>query len=1109
MGDLSIEQIKLKAFQARNLFNTYIDNLVTAGETRKANDREIELFNLGTFYIDNRISQTEANQLKTRVNSLQIGTLIDEKFISYNQQEKRFGSNGGSGDLNNDSIIDSKDITALNYLLNFRGDPFASLDNILDIAGDKDKITELYVKNWAFERGFQSGTEQYTYFYNKFYNQLYKGSNPKLEVSVLQSFLRLYDIGLGKNNINDLDAYKPIILSELPISVIINLYKFENSDSFDVPDDQKVAKRNSYIAMLSSENIDLQKVLSEALTRRSVPISGKELKVSNLDPILAIYQITDQKERDLSINTLQINQLADKRNLSTSSKPTREQFITKFINYTKPESEEDKGLKVEQLKPLISIYDDMKKKYDEVIKNGNYGNEPPAFQFNKIDIYQAGIKRDISSKSLAMIYKFEQSELFDDIRDNPTKREQKINQYFDLILSSNKQVSSLFTQALTNKKIPFSTENLTIEKLDAFITKMTAEDGILDMTIKNLAQERDLENDTAFIAQIKGFVKVDKIPFEQIKTLLSFYDKAKKDGKNFSYENLIEYKDGIKENIPLKKLSNLFKFEISSGLVSDPARKSKIKSYILTLAGKDSKTTDSIKQQQKKELLEQSLSNGKKVYLTGKELNEDNLNSTLEEIDKTDGYALMKINNIVEKTNTLNKTELANKIKEWHLKQTNPTKPNYEIPLEAVTELLRFYNDEKLSTNKRLNLDDLDLYAQAIKDKIQFKNLKAIYKFETESNFKALSNDGRKKHINYYLEVLKSDNKEKGGRLLNAFQTGRFPVTEERMKEESDSSISESNLNKLEEILNKFNRANTSPADLALANLYIDTWSQKPGYSSGFKAKFLDEYFLDKQNKGVKLSLGELITLDKLYETNPSFDLEKLNSYAVGITKKVPFNDLLRIFKIQGNNNFRISQNQVDRYINILAEGPKNQKNILQEALKKNNIAYSNKKLITNNNIDLEELDRVLDLVNDQTKLNDYIISNWAVKSGFDEGSSEHTAYVRKLKDYLNNKKLTMGDLKILNDIYNIKEKINVAGNVREERIYDLVKLDKFANAIVNKVPSNDIKKYEVFARTKNLNEELFNKYLNILMGLDGPEKQKIVIEMIRTNRVPFSNLSF
>lgn len=1095
---------------ARDLFNTYIDNLVTAGETRKANDREIELFNLGSFYIDNRISQTEANQLKTRVNSLQIGTLIDEKFISYNQQEKRFGSNGGSGDLNNDSIIDSKDITALNYLLNFRGDPFASLDNILDIAGDKDKITEMYVKNWALERGFQSGTEQYTNFYNKFYNQLYKNNNQKLEVSVLQSFLRLYDIGLGKNNLNDLDAYKPIILSEIPVTVAINLYKFENSDSFDVPDEQKLAKRNSYITMLSGENQDLKKILSEALTRRSVPISGKELKVSNLDPILAIYQITNQKDRDVSINTLQINQLADKRNLDSSTKPTREQFITKFLNYAKPESDEDKGLRVEQLKPLISIYDDMKKRFDEVIKNGNYGNEPPAFQFNKIDIYQAGLKRDISSKSLAMIYKFEQSELFDDIRDNPTQREQKINQYFDLLLNSNKQVSSLFTQALTNKKIPFSTENLTVEKLDAFITKMTAEDGILDMTIKNLAQERDLENDTAFIAQIKGFVKEDKISFEQIKTLLSFYDKAKKDGKNFSYEKLIEYKDGIKENIPLKKLSLLYKFEISSGLVSDPARKSKIKNYIQTLAGKDSNTTESIKQQQKKELLEQSLNNGNKVYLTGKELNEDNLNSALEEIGKTDGYALMKINNIVEKTNTLNKTELANKIKEWHLKQTNPTKLNYEIPLEAVTELLKFYNDEKLSTDKRLNLDDLDLYAQAIKDKVQFKNLRAIYKFETENDFKALSNNGRKKHINYYLEVLKSDNKEKGGRLLNAFQTGKFPVTEERMKEDGDSVISESNLNKLEEILNKFDRANTSPADLALANLYIDTWSQKPGYSSGFKAKFLDEYFLDKQNKGLKLSLGELISLNKLYETNPSFDLEKLNDYARGIAKKAPFNDLLRIYKIQGNNNFRISQNQVERYINILAEGPKNQKNILEEALKKNNIAYSNKKLINNNNIDLEELDRVLDLVNDQTKLNDYIISNWAVKSGLNEGSSEYSEYIRKFKnDYLDSKKLTMGDLKILNDIYNIKEKINIAGNVREERIYDLVKLDKFANAIVNKVPSSDIKKYEVFARTKNLNEELFNKYLNILMGLDGPEKQKIVTEMIRTNRVPFSNLSF
>jgi hypothetical protein len=1111
MGDLSIDQIKLKAYQARDLFNTYIDNLVNAGETRKASDAEIDLFNLGTFYIDNRLSQTEANQLKSRVNNINLGTLIDDKSVTYNQQEKRFRSNGGSGDLNVDDTIDAKDLNALNFLLNFKGDPFASLENILEIAGDKDKITELYVKNWAFERGLQTGTQQYTNFYNKFYNQLYKGSTPKLEVSLLQSFLRLYDIGLGKSNINDIDAYKSVVLTETPLNIIINLYKFENSDSFDVPNDQKAAKRNSYIAMLSGENQDLKQILSEALTRRSVPISGKELKVSNLDPILALYQIGNKKERDIAINTLQINQEADRRNLNSGTKPTKEEFVTKFINYSKPISEEDQGLRVDQLKPLFNIYDDMKIDYDAYVKNNGLSGNPPAFSFEKIDVYKDGVKQLVSSKSLSMIYQFEKSEIFDSLKNNPTRRAEKINEYFGLILNSNKQISNLFTQAITSRKIPFTQESLSLEKLDKFISEIKEEDGILDKSIKNLAEQRELENDREFISLIKGFVKIDKIPLEQVKTLLGFYDKAKKENKNFPYKNLVEYKDGIKENIPLKKLASLFKFELGSGLFSDPARKNKIKSYIETLAGKDSKTTDSAKQKQKQELLEKSLGNGKEVYLTGLELNETNLNTALTNIDATNGYELLRINNIVDKTKTNNKIELLNKIKEWHLKQIDPTKTNYEIPLEAVTEILKFYDDEKLSPEKRLNLNDLDIYAKAVGEKVLYKNLKSIYKFETDNSFKSLGERKRKNLINSYLDILKSENKEKGGRLLNSFKTGKFPVTEEKMKEDTESVISEANLNRLGELLNKFDRNDkTNPPDLALAELFLDTWSSKPGYNINFKTKFLNDYFLDTGNKGFKLTISELTSLNKLYETNPNFDLEKLDSYAKGIKLKTPFNDILRLYKLEANPNFRGSKEQIDRYIEILANGPKNKKSILQDALKRNNIQYLNKKLITENNIDLAELDRVLNLANDQTQLNNFIIGSWAIKSGFDEGSNGYTEYLRKFKtDYLEAKKLNMGDLKILDDIYNIRETNQSQRNNNGRRIYEFTTIDKFANAIANNVSSNDIKKYEKFARTKNLNVTQFDKYLNILIGTEGQEKQKIVLEMIRTNRVPYSNLNF
>ena len=226
MGDLSIEQIKLKAFQARDLFNTYIDNLVTAGETRKASDTEIDLFNLDSFYFNKKIDNFEATKLKEKINSIDLDYLISTRAINYIQGQSKFSATRDSGDINNDETINLKDIGALNYILNFKGDPIEAIDYIFTIAGDPDKISDFYIRKWARERGMNSGTQAFDNFYNKFYNDFYKKSEPKLDISTLQQAVKLFDIGVGGENLNEIDTYMPLIKAQMSFSNIANFLLF-------------------------------------------------------------------------------------------------------------------------------------------------------------------------------------------------------------------------------------------------------------------------------------------------------------------------------------------------------------------------------------------------------------------------------------------------------------------------------------------------------------------------------------------------------------------------------------------------------------------------------------------------------------------------------------------------------------------------------------------------------------------------------------------------------------------------------------------------------------------------------------------------------------------
>lgn len=1058
MSDLSIDQIKLKANQARDLFKGYIDNLVTAGETRTASDREIEFFNLTPKYLDNKISANEANDIKALLNSIDIDQLVNNKDITYNKADQKLSIARGAIDINNDGITDLKDLSAINYLINFRGDNVNLLENILDISGNEDKKTEFNIKQWANARGLVSGSEAYNKFYNKFYNDLYKNATPKANIEVLQKTLRLYDIGLGKKDINDIDSYMPLIKTDTLIGVIVSLYQFENSAFFNVPAEEKKPKLNTYINMLKSSNEELKRVLTEALTRRRVPITGKELNVTNLDYVLELQQIPKKEDRDRAINTVVFNQWADKRNLTGTK---RNEFIAKMENFT---SQQGRALSIGQLKTITDIYD---------LNNREPNN---SFDINILDIYADGIKQNISPKTLSLIYKFEKSEGFG--LTEPA-RSLKLQEYFRIASNESSQISSYFLQALQTQKIPFSAEPINVRNLDKFIEKITARDGIIDQVINNWAKERNLvgENHTAFFNKLKEY-HAKGINQNQMKTLLGFYDEAKKNNRNFPLSNLDAYVKGIQKEVKMKHLANLFKFETNKELyLSGTDRNLEMEKLIDVLAGGEKKQKDIRKQ----EVLERTLSLGKTVFMSNEEISLENIKKVFNKIDDENnkGYEKLQIENLARerKLTSPEKEVFISKLEEWYLPQTDPTK-NLQLKINDINNLANLYD------GKKLNLNDLEVYAKAISEGVPFKTLNVIYKFETTHDIKN-NNSNRNLRINNYISILKAGNQDKTRVMLNTMKTGRLPITDKLLKEPNESSISEAKLNEFSELLKKYD----SEENLTIAN--IESWSNNPNFPQGFKAKFLNYY----RNNDFKLNQGQLITLKRLYENNPSIELDKLDVYAKAIKANTSFKDLSMIFKLNSDSRFNAGQEKIAEFLEIMTTGTNNEKYVLVQALKNNNIPYINKKFLEANSARLTELNDILRLVKNETELNRFRISNWAKEMKLEEGSNDYNKFMQKFFDgYLNTQKIPLSQLDVLQGIFKFRK-------------HSYERMDIMVNALKSGVSILDLKKLDDISSRMNFSETQFIKYLNILMGQEGESRQKVIIEMIRTNSIPMSNI--
>jgi hypothetical protein len=1058
MSGLSIDEIKFKANQARDLYKSYIDNLVQAGETRKARDNEIDLFNLEKYYRDNKITAVEALEIKNLIDSIDIESLADNKDIIYNTAEKKLSMVRSAIDINGDGKNDLKDLAGMSYVINFKGDSLTALENTLDIVGNQDKITEFYINQWAKERGMVTGSEKYNVFYNKFYNDLYKNANPKGDLNLLQKILRFYDAGIGKEKINEIDKFLPAIKADSTFGVIMNLYKFANSEHFNIPEEQKQEKLTSYFKILNGSNDDVKRIFAEAMTRNKTPVTGKPLTVSNLDYVLDIYQIPKKEERDKKLNLIMFNQWADKRNLVNEK---REAFISKLLLYTEKNG---LSLSTSQLKPLTDIYDTENK-----LPSSN-------FNINSLDIYAEAVKNNIPPRSLSLIYRFEKSESFNLVE---PARSAKLGEYFEILKSSNSEIKTYLLQALNTGKIPFSEEPVNLNTLDSFIRKISQTDGIIDAVINNWAKERNISGSekTTFFNKLKEY-HTKKITQTQMKTLLGFFDEAKRKNKNFPINNLDVYVKGMQREIEPKQLDRLFKFETSNNFsLTGAQRDNEIENLMGILAGGDK----SQKAKRKQEILQKTLSNGRKVSMSNEDISLENIKKVFNRVDDETnfGYENLQIESLaIERNLTSPEKEIfISKLKEWHLPQSDSTK-NLQLKIGSVMSLVKLYDEKKLA------IADLDIYAKAIKEGISFEELNVIYKFEAKNDIKN-KNNNRNEKIESYIRILKSNNEGKIRAMLGSMRSGKIPITQKAMREPNEAFIREENFNEFNSILAKYDN------EREIVSTYIRTWATDPKFPGNFEAKFMS-YYNDNE---FKLSLADLTALKKIYENNTNFALNKLDIYAKGIKAKNNLKDLTSLFKIHSDSRFNGSNEQISKFIEILTIGSNNEKYVLKQVFKNNNIPYINKKFFTENTSNLNDLLNVLQLVKNESELNRFSINKWAKEMQLNEGTSEYNQFMQKFfNEYLTINKIPMNDLNVLKNIYQNKK-------------YSYTKMDTMVSALKKGLGIHDLKRLDQFSERMNFSETQFTKYLNILLGKEGEDKKRVILEMIRTQNIPFSNI--
>lgn len=1054
-----IQRIQEKVEYSKNKFSQYLNSLVGLG-SKQATTREIELFNIANAYDDGVLRRDELMHLRQSFLELDFDKLVSESKIIYNTTSRQLEYRISTYDFNHDGAINQTDKDAVNHVINFFTNNKNTLTDMLNLAGNKDEIARYNIKSWAITRGLEDGTTEHDAFVTKFFDQFYLNPAVKAPIEMLAKVLNLYDRGLGKENLDDLNDYVLMLKENQPLRLLIDLYRFESSEAFNVPDSEKQAMKDRIIAALLDNNVpERQKLVADSIAQRRISIVGDPLTAESLSNFI------DRTSSKNDIAKMRIESIAKQlglENLQSRTDDEYDLFINKF--YNEFYISEEKGLDMADITSLARLYSRLK-----LIK----GEE---FKLDDLDVYSYAVNNTSGAKFyngdlnllLNLDRKAEEFELTPAIRDATMKN------YVDIITgsdASDKKIRELLKQALKTGFIPLTKEPLTINKLNDFLTLAADDDRYLDLIITKIANSRDIFDNTAnsndefdnfksnFTDYAKYFSKTEQT--NSLNFLASLYDGVKIDFNQLDILAIALKNKASKLDVQM--LATLYKTDKFN--IVDKAEKFREYAEILSGANKD-----------KKSMLSGFLRAGviplspiKKEDVTIRDLD-----ASLAKLDEEGGMLELRIKQLArrvgidESENLGEFNNFVTTMTSWH--------NDKNIRFQDLNMLAGFYK------NSNKDLSDLSLYANALEKKVSSTEISILFQFENSDKFDLIG-AGRDAKIQSYLDILSKEietdaDKERKSILINSIRANKIYLTGEELTIDS-----------LDDIM-----ARTTTVD-EIFDIQSDLWAKRLDYpvGSGKYNGFKDSVFALKNEN---LNSNAITRSLSFLQNFPELSFNDFEAVAQSLSKSRKITTSLhKVVQFVQGETFSTSATsstykteKLNQYIDILERGSSIERTVLNSAIKYNKITLTGKDTSAAN------LEQALNIAKSEDDYHLQEVKNIADTLGYNVGSSDYVNFKRKFYDELYvEKKMSLSELRYLAGYFS-------------RAVFSNTAFSELVEARRQNISTKALRNLERFANVSDMPQDEVIAYLQIMRGVQGISKQQFLTQVFSSNFIPIAN---
>ena len=385
----------------------------------------------------------------------------------------------------------------------------------------------------------------------------------------------------------------------------------------------------------------------------------------------------------------------------------------------------------------------------------------------------------------------------------------------------------------------------------------------------------------------------------------------------------------------------------------------------------------------------------------------------------------------------------------------------------------KFKTDNRTSTmQERLNY--LAPYATGLKgQKISYKDLNALYRFETSNRFDyenlPAPNNTIIGALNFMITGLQSNNAMERDSFSQVLRSQTLPITN------ADLTLS-----------GLFAMRSSLRNEAGMAELQIRTWAQERGFdtTSEFYTGLLGFYGTEQTGVGLK----GIAWLLRFYDDNHIQTMAELAPYARALRNNVPTTVMNNIFKFDTTGAFNLTGNariaKLNQYFDVFITGSNNKKTALAKAF------ATNKSPGTDNPLTREDLDDFLSHTANDTALDTYMIDKILLERNL---STTDPLYV-KIMSFKTADRLDLQQLQTILYIYDL-------GGLEPND------LDLYKDLVKNKVSLKTIRNIQSFAtdRSMGADSNILNSIKTVF--LSGTNEQKSLVgTALSRKKIPFTD---